>query len=107
VFWNLTLREFDTLLDRCLRVREREADLPAAVICSVLASLQRNPDIKPDPWTAAEFLPKPIDAEPEVDDGTMMLRKAAKMVAIMGGVIEPEVASILERAQGKRSNDAR
>jgi hypothetical protein len=70
----------------------------AGLICS-LANLHRNPD--KEPYTIEQFLPEKYATKPSGanDDGTMMLRKAAKAVALMGGTIEPEVASILERAQ--------
>lgn len=48
--------EFDLLLrDEIGQIRERV--YPAALICSVLANLHRDPEKRPDAWQPADFMP--------------------------------------------------
>jgi hypothetical protein len=39
---------------------------PAALICSVLANLKRDPDKRPEAWQPAEFMPGAKTAEDEM-----------------------------------------
>lgn len=55
-FWGLTPLEFDTLLKRNNLKLERE-DFRAGIIASTIANANRDPKKKPDPWTAADFMP--------------------------------------------------
>ena len=52
------------LQDEIDQVRERMA--PAALICSVIANVNRDPDTKPEPYTAADFMPGAKSDEEEM-----------------------------------------
>lgn len=52
----ISLAELDRLLTADREVR-REAFEPAALICSVIANVNRNSDVRPEPFTPADFIP--------------------------------------------------
>jgi hypothetical protein len=48
------------------RDQVRERIYPAALICSVLANVNRDPDRRPEPWQPADFMPGAKSAQDEM-----------------------------------------
>jgi hypothetical protein len=46
----------------------RERMLPAALVCSVLANINRDADKRPEPYTAADFMPGAKTDEEEMQE---------------------------------------
>lgn len=55
-FLRISPRELDLLFQQQAEI-ERERWMPAALICSVLANLHRDPEKRHEPYTIADFLP--------------------------------------------------
>lgn len=87
VFWALTFRELDLLVDRRREVVERECDFPAKLICWYLLNINRNQTEYPDPIPFDEVFP---DVQPEEmteeQIGEMWLKKARALIGAFGGV---------------------
>ena len=78
-----------------------------------MANIHRDKNAKPDPWTEDDFLPKLVEAsevleQSEPDDATIVLRKAIRLTAMLGGEVDPAIAGILEPARSETlQNDTR
>ena len=55
-FWGLTLKEFNALCER-YGVNQEWLNYRAALICSVLANIARDPKKKGIPYTTQDFMP--------------------------------------------------
>lgn len=65
LFWSLTPAEVDGIIFEALdewRARQRADAFNAAMICSVLCNINRDPKKHPEPYTPDDFLPR---IEPE------------------------------------------
>ena len=58
-------RELAGLLDQ-LAERDRRQMVPAAMICSVIANVHRDPEQRSEPWTIQDFLPGAKSKEEEM-----------------------------------------
>lgn len=56
MFWDLTFAEYDALRKQ-YEAGAIEQLHGAAMVCSVLANVNRDPKKKPEPFTALDFLP--------------------------------------------------
>lgn len=54
-FWGLTLRQFDALV-RCNMMQQERLDYRAALVCSVIANVNRDPKKRPRPFTPRDFM---------------------------------------------------
>ncbi len=99
---SLSLRQFDRMVRMKDDVRERTIDMPAALICSVLANLQRDPEKKAEPFTLYDFLlsGKPAPVEAELDEKEAAAKHNREQIArirwlnaLMGGTEEPGLAA--------------
>jgi len=88
LFWSLTLREFDALVARHAIVQRRRYDHPAALICAVLAELQRDPKRRAEPFGPDDFLPDATgeNKPPPVSIQERALDGLREMIRQMGGV---------------------
>ncbi len=95
-FWHLTPRFFFALLD-ALEVRDLKESWGEARICSILANVHRNKEVKKEPWTIDEFLPPhlqgrfqrdkaPIKEEPTPDQLANTLAIVEQMNVALGGI---------------------
>lgn len=86
-FENLTLREFDYLIGVYSAHVRRCYDYPAALICSVLAELKRDPKRRTDAFRPTDFLPGATsEGRPEAKPpAEQLLDKAIGIVALFGG----------------------
>jgi hypothetical protein len=50
-----------------LELEDRRRMAPAALVCTVLANIHRDPTTKPEPWQISDFLPDP-DAKTEQEE---------------------------------------
>jgi hypothetical protein len=72
----------------------RERIYPAALVCSVLANVNRDPDKRPEPWQPADFMP---GAKSEEDE----MREFAEKV-MRGEKFEPDLEAIATFKQQMR-----
>lgn len=61
-FWRMTPAEVDLEVVAYLKEQERQ-DYRAALICSVLAEINRDPEKKSTPFSPWDFMPKPAEEE--------------------------------------------
>lgn len=83
-FWGLTYREFSALLER-FREREEREYLRAGIIASTIANCHRDPDVKRDPFTPADFMPGQQEKQGEMPTPEEWLMKARMLNAAFGG----------------------
>ena len=62
-FWSLTLAQFDALARR-YKDEQRRLDYRSAMICSILAEINRDRKRRPRPFSPDDFMPKE-----EVEEG--------------------------------------
>jgi len=55
-FLAVSARELDGYFDQ-IEQREHSSFLPAALVCSVIANVNRDPEQKPEPWHVEDFMP--------------------------------------------------
>ena len=70
-FWHLTLAQFDALLRRYIE-EQKKLDGRAALICTVLANINRNPKKRSKAFTVEDFMPK-YEKERKVKSAEEML----------------------------------
>ena len=94
-FWSLTLVEFNALLKRKQTMDER-GDFHAALICCVLANINRDPKHKPIEIDA--FMPKKTaPAPPKQQDWKTMKRLVAAVFKPHGAVeTEPDEQKVTD-----------
>ena len=56
-FWGLTLAQFNALAERYI-AEQKSKDYRAALICSIIAEVNRNVKKRAKPFTAEDFMPK-------------------------------------------------
>ena len=56
-FWHLTLAQFDALVRQHIE-EQKKLDSRTALICTVLANINRNPKKKSKSFTVEDFMPK-------------------------------------------------
>ncbi len=61
-FWSLTLAEYDALVKR-LQVKCKQDDARVAMICCILANVNRDPKKRSKPYEIKDFMPKYGDSE--------------------------------------------
>ncbi len=76
-FWKLTPAKFSALSGRHEHAN-RQSDLRAGFIGSVIANVNRDEAKKPDPYTAEDFFPDPYEADDE-NAPAKAARKAGEM----------------------------
>lgn len=87
MFWALTYRELDLLIERRREVVEREHDFPAKLVCWYLLNINRNQTEYPDPIPFDEMFPDKAPEEMTDEEiGAMWLKKARALVGAFGGV---------------------
>lgn len=86
-FWTLTAREFHAITKRHHEREEREW-MRSAAIQSTIANCNRDADKRPEPYTAADFMPTGMIEQPEQREPTQeeMLRDMRLLNASFGGV---------------------
>ena len=57
MFWRLTPQEY-VALDKRHKLEQERRDFRAALVCSVLANVNRDPKRKPKPYTPKDFMPE-------------------------------------------------
>ena len=83
-FWELTLKEFNALVERYEANLER-ADYRAALICSVLANTVRDRKRKRIPYTPDDFM---TNKKSKIQTDKQMFAQVEAINAILGGKVE-------------------
>ena len=84
------MREYVALLDRHIEI-ERSRLLGSAMVCSMLANVNRDSEARPEPFTPADFMPWIKQEEPEVEEDPLEVVKrlnaalGGKMAIVKGG----------------------
>ncbi len=78
------MREYAALLERHIANIKRQ-DYHAALICAVLANINRDPQKKPDPFTPADFMPSL--AVPEKEEEGEALDHILKLAGDLGAEV--------------------
>lgn len=87
-FWGLALPEFLALLDR-RREELRLSHAPAALICSVMAEMKRDPAKRAEPFSASDFMPSGKPAKlPEPQTAEQMAARVRMLASALGGTLE-------------------
>ena len=82
-FWHLTLVQLNALIKQH-NLSERAQDYRAALICSVLANIHRDPKKKVNPFEAQDFMPNPKKVSRKMSEQEM-LTQLELMNASFGG----------------------
>jgi len=85
-FWHLTLAQFNALAKRYDEQQERQ-DYRAALICTVLAEINRDRKKRPRPFKPEDFMPKRGRKQKPMTD-EQMLAQAKIITAALGGKVE-------------------
>ena len=95
-FWDLTPGQFDLLAKRHIEAEKakisleeakiKRSDQQAALICTVLANINRNKKKKPKPFTVEDFMPKVI-GEKEKQTPQQQFEIVKMLNAAFGGAI--------------------
>ena len=80
-FWNLTLAQFDALVRR-YKDEQRRLDYRSAMICSILAEINRDRKRRTKPFSPEDFMPK---EEAEERDDPKMERALKRISQMLGG----------------------
>lgn len=86
-FWRLTLRQFSSLVSRHIIHQERE-DYRAALVCSVLANVNRDEKKRRQPFTPEDFMPGKARPQKQQTTDDMLNTVKALNAAPGGGVVE-------------------
>lgn len=85
-FWNLTLREFDALVERRHVMRRLDVDIPHAHLCSLLANIYRNDKEHPEPFSINDFTLWPSEPRPApLTKDQQLIAKLKGLTLLMGG----------------------
>ena len=82
-FWHLTLVQLNALIKQN-NLSERARNWRAALICSVLANIYRNPKKKVNPFEPEDFMPNPKKVSRKMSEQEM-LTQLELMNASFGG----------------------
>ena len=80
-FWNLTLAQFDALVRR-YKDEQRRLDYRSAMICSILAEINRDRKRRIKPFSPEDFMPK---EEAEERDDPKMKRALERISQMLEG----------------------
>lgn len=81
--WSLTLAQFNALAER--HADEQEAfNYRAALVCSIIAEVNRNPKKRHRPYTPSDFMPKKKKAKVQLT-GEQMKKQLAMINIALGG----------------------
>ena len=84
-FWRLTLAQFNALLSRYTYEQE-SLDYRAALICSILAEINRDRKKRKKPFTPTDFMPKRRDDEKLTDE--QMLNRVKMISKALGAEVK-------------------
>lgn len=100
---SLSPRELNLLLEDEIEM-QRERFAPAALICSVLANVNRDPERRPEPYTAAQFMPGAKTEDDEMREFVEAIQRGETFE------VDPDQAEAFKRQMestfGKRKNEA-
>ena len=82
-FWDLTFAQFDVLSQQYIE-EQKKLDSRTALICAVLANINRNPKKKSKAFTVEDFMPK-YERERQVKSAEEMLETVKLWNTILGG----------------------
>lgn len=83
----MTLAQLKALRDR-KQEADRRQDYRSALICSVLANLQRNPQKRSQPYTPDDFM---LSRKKQKPDQGYLLEKMKRLTLRFGGELPEEV----------------
>jgi hypothetical protein len=86
----LSPRELNLLLEDELEL-QRERFAPAALICSVIANVNRDSERRPEPYTAAQFMPGAKTEEDEMREFVEAIQRGDTFE------VDPEQAEAFKR----------
>jgi len=81
-FWNLTLAQFDALVRR-YKDEQRRSDYRSAMICSILAEINRDRKRRTKPFSPEDFMPK--EEETKRIDNPKMKRALERISQMLEG----------------------
>ena len=83
-FWYLTLREFNALSER-FKENQKWLNYRSALICSIIANVNRNPKKKSKAWTPDDFMPA---REQKMMTDEQMYAQVQAINVILGGEVK-------------------
>lgn len=84
-FWDLSFAQFNALTDRYIQDQENQ-DLRAALICSILANVNRDTKKRHKPFEPKDFMPQRRPTKPKTDE--QMKEDLAALTIALGGEIK-------------------